>query len=271
MPASITKTAMRLLALVAAFALGACAIIPSSYETQAFGKSKKFAVVSVSATPEINSGSGTGSGIGFTLSGLIKAASDESGYNGDADKILAETAPLILEDLGNNRHYTLVPAKTVLNHKAYRAAEGEDTSITLGFGKKWLVAPGYKYIKSEDKLAKLARDLNVDAVMVVTVNYSAGFTGAQAMGVIAGGVHHGKAMVNGLCRQPRRQGDLKDGGDASSDNSIGGVGESVNFTRLHPLLIEATRSATKKLMERTDSLRRCRPTPSGLSTRTRQS
>ena len=253
MPASITKTAMRLLALVAAFALGACAIIPSSYETQAFGKSKKFAVVSVSATPEINSGSGTGSGIGFTLSGLIKAASDESGYNGDADKILAETAPLILKDLGNNRHYTLVPAKTVLNHKAYRAAEGEDTSITLGFGKKWLVAPGYKYIKSEDKLAKLARDLNVDAVMVVTVNYSAGFTGAQAMGVIAGGVHHGKAMVNVYA--VNRDGKIiwKDGGDASSDNSIGGVGESVNFTRLHPLLIEATRSATKKLMEKTDS------------------
>lgn len=253
MTVSITRNTMRLLALVAAFALSACVIIPSSYETQAFGKSKKFAVVSISATPEINSGSGTGSGIGFTLSGLVKAASDESGYNSDANKILTETAPLILKDLGGNRHYTLVPAKTVLSHKAYRAAEGEDTSITLGFGKKWLVAPGYKYIRSEDKLAKLARDLNVDAVVVVTVNYSAGFTGAQAMGVIAGGVHHGKAMV--MVYAVNRDGKIiwKDGGDASSDNSIGGIGESVNFTRLHPLLIEATRNATKKLMERTDS------------------
>lgn len=253
MTTPLARTAMRLFAFMAAFALNACVIIPSSYESQAFGKTKKFAVVSVSATPEINSGSGTGSGIGFTLSGLVKAASDESGYNSDANKILADTAPLILKDLGNNRHYTLVPAKTVLNHKAYRAAEGEDTSMTLGFGKKWLVAPGYKYIKSEDKLAKLARDLNVDAVVVVTVSYSAGFTGAQAMGVIAGGVHHGKAMVNVYA--VNRDGKIiwKDGGDASSDNSIGGVGESVNFTRLHPLLIEATRSATKKLMEKTDS------------------
>lgn len=253
MTASITRNTMRLLTLFAAFALSACVIIPSSYETQAFGKSKKFAVVSITAAPEINSGSGTGSGIGFTLSGLVKAASDESGYNSDAKKILADTTPQILKDLGGNRHYTLVPAKTVLGHKAYRAVESEDTSITLGFGKQWLVAPGYKYIRSEDKLAKLARDLNVDAVVVITVSYSAGFTGAQAMGVIAGGVHHGKAMVDVYAVDRNAKVIWKDGGDASSDNSIGGIGESVNFTRLHPLLVEATRNATKKLMERTAS------------------
>lgn len=254
MIAPVAKTVPRLLALATAVvALNACVIIPSSYETQAFGKAKKFAVVSVAATPEISSGSGTGSGIGFTVSGLIKAASDESGYHNDADKILAETAPLILKELGNNRHYTLVPAKTVLGHKAYRAAEAEDTSMTLGFGKKWLVAPGYKYFKSEDRLAKLARELNVDAVVVVNVNYSAGFTGAQAMGVIAGGVHHGKAMVMVYAVDRNGRVIWKDGGNASSDNSIGGVGESVNFTRLHPLLIEATRNATKKLMENVNS------------------
>lgn len=253
MSTSITRTTMKLFVLVAALALGACVIVPSSYETQAFGKSKKFAVVSVAATPEISSGSGTGSGIGFTLSGLVKAASDESGYSNDADKILADTAPLILKELGNYRHYTLVPAKTVLAHKAYRTAEAEDTSMTLGFGKKWLVAPGYKYFKSEDKLGRLARELNVDAVMVVNVNYSAGFTGAQVGGIISGGVHNGKAMVTVYAVNRDGRVIWKDGGDASSENSIGGVGESVNFTRLHPLLVEATRSATKKLMEKMGS------------------
>lgn len=253
MIAPVAQIAMRLFALTAVVALNACVIIPSSYETQAFGKARKFAVVSVSASPEVGSGSGTGSGIGYTVSGLIKAVSNESGYSNDADKILADTAPLILKELGSNRHYTLVPAKTVLGHKAYRAAEAEDTAIPLGFGKKWLVAPGYKYFKSEDRLAKLARELNVDAVMVVNVNYSAGFTGAQAMGVIAGGVHHGKAMVTVYAVNRDGKVIWKDGGDASSDNSIGGVGESVNFTRLHPLLVEATRKATRALMEKVDS------------------
>ncbi|TAM44187.1 MAG: hypothetical protein EPN55_11450 [Gammaproteobacteria bacterium] len=253
MAASATKTVMRLLALMAAVALSACVIIPSSYETQAFGKSKKFAVVSVFASPEISSGSGTGSGIGFTVSGLIKAVSDESGYHNDADKILADTSPQILKDIGSSRHYTLVPARTVLDHKAYRAAEAEDTGIPLGFGKKWLVAPGYKFIKSEDKLGKLARELNVDAVMVVTLHYSAGFTGAQVGGLVAGGTHSGKVMLTVYAVDRNGKVVWKDGADASSDNSIGGIGESVNFTRLHPLLIEATRNATKKLMENVNS------------------
>ncbi len=249
----VAKTTLRFLALMAAVALNACVIIPSSYETQAFGKAKKFAVVSIAASPEISSGSGTGSGIGFTVSGLIKAASDESGYSNDADKILADTAPLILKDLGNNRHYTLVPVKTVLGHKAYRAAEAEDPSIPLGFGKKWLSAPGYKYLKSEDKLGKLARELNVDAVVAVTVHYSAGFTGAQVAGLVAGGTHSGKVMLTVYAVDRNGKVVWKDGADASSDNSIGGIGESVNYTRLHPLLIEATRGATKKLMENVNS------------------
>ncbi len=253
MTAPATKTAVRLVAILAAMALNACVIIPSSYETQAFGKSKKFAVVSVAASPEISSGSGTGWGMGHTVSGLIKAVSDESGYHSDAGKILADTAPLILKDLGNNRHYTLVPTRTVLGHKAYRTTEAEDTSIPLGFGKKWLTAPGYKYLKSEDRLGKLARELNVDAVMVVTVHYAAGFTGGQVGGLIAAGTHSGKVMLTVYAVDRNGKVVWKDGGDASSDNSIGGVGESVNFTRLHPLLIEATRKATKTLMEKMDS------------------
>jgi len=253
MSTATTRIVLRLSVLVAALALGACAIIPSSYESQAFGKSKKFAVVSVAASPEIHSGSGTGSGIGYTLSGLIKAVSDESGYSNDADKVLAATAPVILKELGNNRHYTLVPTRTVLGHKAYRAAEAEDPGIPLSFGKKWLSAPGYKYLKSEDRLGRLARELNVDAVVAVTVHYSAGFTGAQVGGVVSGGVHHGKVMLTVYAVDRNGRMIWKDGADARSDNSIGGIGESVNYTRLHPLLIEATRNATKKLMENVNS------------------
>lgn len=244
---SLSRLTKPLLAAALALGLGACVIIPSSYKSEAFGKSKRFAVVSVAAAPEVHV---SHAGAGQTISGLVKAISKDSGYRNDAGKIFADTTPLIVRELEKSRRFTLVPSQSVLQAKTYRSIEADDPAIPLSFGKKMLVAPGYKYFSSEDKLARLARELNVDAVIVVSVNYMAGFTGAQVGGVISGGVHKGNVLVT-VYAVDRNGGVVwKDGGDATSDNSIGGIGESVNFTRLHPLLIEATRNATRKLMEK---------------------
>lgn len=227
--------------------LGGCLIAMSSYEPEAFGRAKTFAVVSIAAAPEINvQGAGAGGG-GWTLSGLFKSASSDSGYSNSADKILADTAPVIVKELERSRHFRLAQSGWVLQHKAYRSVEGDDP-------KKFMVTNilprGYKYFDSEDKLARLARDMNVDAVVIVHVTYSAAFTGVGAAGLVAAGKHSGKVTMSLSAVDRRGKIVWRDVVETSSDDSIGTLGESANFVKLHPLLVDATRAASRKLLDK---------------------
>ncbi len=239
MHTSTTVAKIWLAAMLALF-LGACGympFVPWSYETEAFGKSKKFAVVTVAASPEI----------GITVNGVAKAASPDSGYRNDANRILRDTTPLILKELERSPYYTLLPPRTVLANKAYRTTASDDPKSTM-LSSLMLTAPGYKFFGSEDKLAQLARDLNVDAVMVVSVDYASGFTAGGA-----GGVQRGRAVVHVSAVNQAGSVIWKDGGVGISDNVIRSANEAVNPDKLRPLLIEASRNAARKLLDKVES------------------
>ena len=233
--------------LASVLVLSGCLIAMSSYEPEAFGRGKTFAVVSIAAAPEINvQGAGAGGG-GWTLSGLVKSASSDSGYSNNADKILTDTAPLIVKELEKSRHFRLAQSSWVLQHKAYRSAKGDDPEK---FMVTYILPKGYKYFDSEEKLTRLAKDMNVDAVIILHVSYSAGFTGVGAAGLIAAGTHSGKVTITLSAFGRHGKAVWSDAVESSSDGSIGTFGESANFTKLHPLLIDATRGASRKLLEK---------------------
>lgn len=227
--------------------LSGCLVAMSSYQPEAFGRGKTFAVVSIAAAPEIGmQGAGAGSG-GWTLSGLFKASSSDSGYSHNADRILAETVPVIIKEMEKSRHFRLAQGSWVLQHKAYRAAEGDDP-------KKFMVTSilpkGYKYFDTEQKLAGLAKGMNVDAVIIVHVSYSAAFSGVGAAGLVAAGTHSGKVTMSLSAIDRHGKVVWKDAVESTSDESIGSFGESANFAKLHPLLVDATRAASRKLLEK---------------------
>ncbi len=235
------------LSLASILVLSSCLIAMSSYEPEAFGRGKTFAVVSIAAAPEINvSGAGAGGG-GWTLSGLFKSASSDSGYSHNSDKILSDTAPLIIKELAQTRHFRLAQNGWVQQHKAYRATASDDPKK---FMITYIVPKGYKYFDSEEKLSRLAKDMNVDAVIVIHVTYSAAFSGVGAAGLVAAGTHSGKVTMTLSAFGRNGKAVWSDAVESTSDDSIGTLGESANFVKLHPLMRDATRAATRKLLEK---------------------
>lgn len=236
-----SSTAARFwLAGMLALALGACGympFIPWSYDTEAFGKSKKFAVVTVAANPEI----------GITVDGVARNPRPELDYRKDVTRILRETTPLILKELEQSPYYTLISPRTVLTNKAYRTATTDDPKSAM-LASLMLTAPGYKFFGTEGRLAQLARDLNVDAVLVVSVDYASGYIAAGN-----GGVQRGRAVVSVNAVNQAGNVVWKDGGVGISENVVRSANESVNPDRLRPLLIEASRNAARKLLYKVES------------------
>lgn len=229
--------------------LGGCAM--STYKPEAFGPGKTFAIVSIAASPKMSvAGTGAGTAIGTSLTGAIKSASSASGYSNRADEVFAETLPIVLKELESSPHFRLAPRQWVQQHKAYRAIEGDNPNGKLV---SWLVPKGYKYFSSREKLARLAKEMNVDAVVIVTLSYNASFTGVGALGLIAAGKH--SATTTLTIGAIGRNGETVWGDYVTkpSKDSIAAIGESANFVKLRPYFTDSTRTAVRHIMQQLDT------------------
>lgn len=209
----------------------------------AFGPAKTYAVVSIVTLPDMGHGASQGS----TLSGMVKAASKESGYTNTSGKIFKETVPLILKELQRSKHFRLMPEDKVLRSAAYAKRAGSPTKI---FWTTMVPAAGYKYFATEEDLSGLARDLKVDGVITVMVTYNYRMKGVGLFGLLALGKQYGttRITVSAMDRQGRVV--WKDNVEKESDEGIGALGESANFTKLHPLLIQSSKNAVTHLVAR---------------------
>lgn len=133
-------------------------------EPTAFGKGKRFAIVSIMSTNKISANQGQAG-----LFGSIKAMSKKYSFTANSDPVLKKAVPIIYKKMARSGHFTLVPPKSVLQSRAYRSAKGAKPKSFLGA--KMITAPGYKYFKSEKELTRLAKGLNVDAVVMVHAVY----------------------------------------------------------------------------------------------------
>ncbi len=94
--------------------------------------------------------------------------------------------------------------------------------------------------------------MRVDGAINVSLNYGYGFTGVNAAGIISAGYH--KAQVLLTINAVDRDGSIiwRETVNIPSDKKLPAIGESVNFAKLRPLLMQATRKAARELMKKLD-------------------
>lgn len=142
----------------------------------AFGAKKRFAVVSIASLKTFQGER--------SIADTFKSADEVAGAN--TQPLINKLNPKIIQALGKSHQFTLVPESRVLTHRAYRnLAEDPRTVKVLFISADMNVANNYRYFSEAEKYATLARDLGVDGVIGVTVNF----------GISAGG---GAFSYNGL-------------------------------------------------------------------------
>lgn len=130
---------------------------------QAFGPKKKFAVVSIASMKTFHGEQGLGQ--------MFTKNDDIPGMN--TQPIINKLDSKIIRSLDNDKHITLLPEKTVLTSKAYKKLAEDDRVMKILFMNETMnVANNYKYVSDQKKYAELARELGVDGVIGITVNFS---------------------------------------------------------------------------------------------------
>lgn len=157
------------LTLFLAVAVSGCApmVITGSpdVEKNAFGAKKRFAVVSIASYKTFRGEQG--------MAQLFTSNDNIPGLN--SQPLINAVKPKIIGSLRNSRHFSLVPESTVLSSRAYRNIQEDEREVKVLFSSDSInVAPGYKYVSNEEKLARLARELGVDGVIGITMHFSVG-------------------------------------------------------------------------------------------------
>lgn len=222
-----------------------CMITPAAkYDAAAFSKTPTFAIVTIYANEKIM---GPGMGGGGTITGAVKAAtSKEHGFKHPTDKIFNATKPIIVSEIRKSKHFKLLPENKVLKSKAYKAIEGDEPKFMFA---KFKMAKGYKYFKG-NRLKDVAKALNVDAVILVNVTYNYTSTGVNLAGIVAAGNQMADVMIG--VSAVNKNGDTvwSDVVRSVSDEKVRALSDAVNFTKLHPLLVDATKSGIREIMDK---------------------
>ena len=130
---------------------------------QAFGAKKKFAVVSIASMKTFHGEQGMGQ--------MFTKNDDIPGMN--TQPIINKLDSRIIRSLNNDKYITLLSEKAVLGSKAYKKISEDDRVMKILFMNETMnVANNYKYLSDEKKYAELAKDLGVDGVIGITVNFS---------------------------------------------------------------------------------------------------
>lgn len=130
----------------------------------AFGEKKRFAVVTIASYKNFTGGR--------ALLDAFKSPDDVPGAN--SQPIIDRLTPRVMNTLAHSGHFALLPESRVLANRSYRVA-AEDPRVASGLFKADLnVAHGYRYFAEPEKFAWLARELGVDGVIAVQVQFSVG-------------------------------------------------------------------------------------------------
>jgi hypothetical protein len=219
-----------------------------------FGSKKKFAVVSIASLKTFQGEQG--------LAQQFTSNDNIPGVN--TQPIINKLRPKIIGALSNTRYFNLVPEDTVLSSKAYRNfAEDEKLMKVLFLSEPINVAHNYKYVSNEQKYAKLAKDLNVDGVIGITMHFSISNGGGKlnVMGLSAGKKSYSAmASITAVAYNKKGQVIWKDStmkeaepGDSKAIILIDASSiTNTNFEKLHPSAVEIGGKAVDVLLARLD-------------------
>lgn len=182
----------------------------------------------------------------------------------DTQPIINKLDQKIIGTLGSSRYFTLLPENKVLSSKAYKnLTEDEKVMKVLFMSEPMNVANNYKYVSDEKKYAELAKELKVDGVIGITMNFSVTQGGGQFyLGPLSLGKKSYSAMASITAIAYNKDGKViwKDStmkeaepGDTKAIVIIDTSSMTdTNFEKLHPSAIEIGGKAVDVLLARFD-------------------
>ncbi|HXH71660.1 MAG TPA: hypothetical protein VNI58_02475 [Mariprofundaceae bacterium] len=233
-------------------ALAALTLLLASCGTlqkQAFDGTKTYALVSIACNDKISVNSGNQAGGPASILGMVQSVGKDVGYSEKAEPVFKEILPEIKTAFRQDRHFKLLPENKVLRSAAYKNVAGEDPK---GFFVSMVLPDKYKLIRDKDQLKQLARDLNVDGVITVSVYMGYGFSGLNLGGLVSAGAH--SAKVGYLIAAVDRDGNTlwSDNIEVVSDKSVPALGDAVNFPKLEPLLVATAKKGVHDVLHKLD-------------------
>jgi hypothetical protein len=223
-------------------------------DKKAFGAKKRFAVVSIASLKTFQGEQGLGQ--------MFKNNDEIPGTN--TQPLINKLNHKIIRALDSSKYFSLVPEETVLTSKAYKNFAEDDRVMKILFmSEKINIANHYKYITDEKKYAKLAKDLGVDGVIGITMNFSIASGGGKVsvMGLSLGKKSYSAtATISAIAYNKNGEVIWKDStmkeAEPDDTKAIILIDTSsitdTNFEKLHPSAIEIGGKAVDVLLARLD-------------------
>lgn len=217
-------------------------------DKKAFGKKKRFAIVSISGGNKIRSDNQSGG-----LIGGLKALSKKHSFSVDGMKILNGGGKIIESELRKSKHFTLVPSSRIIRSKAYKSLKGDKARKI--FGAQIVPAKGFKYFKSKKTIKSLAKKLNVDGAIIIYSMYSVGFSGVTiGSGLISTGIgkQYGMVTISIIAMDKNGKRIWKQTQQYKSKKGMGSTGGAADFKKMYPYFLQAAKNTTRKLLKKLD-------------------
>jgi hypothetical protein len=223
-------------------------------DKKSFGAKKKFAVVSIASMKTFRGEQGMGQM--FTNNDNIPGMITQP--------IINKLDAKIIHSLGGSKYFSLVPENTVLTSKAYKNLAEDDKVMKLLFMSETMnVANNYKYVSDEKMFAQLVKDLGVDGVIGITMNFTVSSGGGKlsVMGLSLGKKSYSAtAAITAIAYNKKGEVIWKDStikeADPEDTKAIVLIDSSsmndTNFEKLHPSAIEIGGKAVEVLLARLD-------------------
>ncbi len=213
--------------------------------SNAFGKTKSYAIVTIAAFPYIlNVGNDAG-----TIAGILKSTSKKYAYLKSSKTIFHDTYLSVLNAFAKSNNFRLIPPAEAIETEIYKNTEGDKPVLGVS---KLILAPGYKHYKDKNKLAKLAKKLNVDGVIVIYLNYAYRFSGVGISRIVSVRAHYAVAGIRVIAVNQKAQIVWKDEVTVNSDK-LGNrhtIGEPVDMKQLESVLPTTTTRATSAILKK---------------------
>ncbi len=223
-------------------------------DKKSFGAKKKFAVVSIASMKTFRGEQGMGQM--FTNNDNIPGMNTQP--------IINKLDSRIIRTLGKSKYFTLLPEDTVLSSKTYKNLAGDEKVVKVLFMSETInVANNYKYVSDEKKFAQLAKDLGVDGVIGITMNFAISSGGGKlsVMGLSLGKKSYSAtASITAMAYNKKGEVIWKDStikeADPEDTKAIILIDTSsmtdTNFEKLHPSAVEIGGKAAEVLLARFD-------------------
>jgi hypothetical protein len=243
--------ALRAFSVIGIFVIGVtlmgCTMIISpgaKVDDKAFGETKSCAIITIAGTQKLHAQKG--------FLQMFKKVPEQN-----TQSVLDKLRPEVIDVFHKSQHLTVKSEKMVLNNKAYKNLIADEPVQKILFMKtEFNTAKGYKFITDPEKLSRLAKDLNVDGVIAVHMNFSVSSGVAGGLGI---GVKRFKVItgVSAIAYDRNGKQVWKDAVHKSSelaDSQLALIADvrSVNFNKLKPYAVKAGKEALKVLVARLD-------------------